>query len=447
VASHEPFRFKDIAGLSAKVEALGLAIPMDTDLAPLLQPVSAAGLRVPNALVIHPMEGCDAEPDGSPGPLGLRRYERYARGGAGMIWFEATAVVPEGKGNARQLVLHEGNVASFQALVQQVRSQSADEFGSEHRPVNILQLTHSGRYSKPDNRRAPVIAFRHPELDALFGLPADYPVISDDELEALEDRFVAVARLAQEAGFDGVDIKATHGYLGSELLAGHTRTGRYGGPFENRVRFLVNTVRKVKQTVPGLTVGVRLGVIDGMVYPYSWGMDKHNTGKMDLEEPTRLARMLRDEGVTLINVTAGNPYYANYFTRPSDRQTRGVTTPPEHPLEGIARLMEIGRTMQAAVPDAAIVGTGYSWLRQYFPYVAAGVLSRRWATLIGVGREAFAYPSFARDLLFKGALERGRVCITCSKCSQLLRDGGQVGCVVRDARLYVPIYREYCDPK
>ncbi|WP_028307018.1 hypothetical protein [Desulfitibacter alkalitolerans] len=63
-------------------------------------------------------------------------------------------------------------------------------------------------------------------------------------------------------------------------------------------------------------------------------------------------------------------------------------------------------------------------------------------SLAGVGRMAFAYPDFAKDLMEKGRLEKSKVCTACSKCTQIMRDGGRTGCVIRDSEVYLPIYKE-----
>lgn len=446
MATHEKFRFKSLAKLVEKIEDCGLEeeIRLDEDLSPLARPVDIGGLTAPNSLGIHPMEGCDGTADGSPDALTIRRYERFAAGGAGLLWFEATAVVPEGRANPRQLWIHEGNVGRFASLVQRAGEVSRREFGEGFRPVSVLQLTHSGRYSRPVDRPAPIIVFRHPLLDPKHKLPDDYPVISDGELEALEESFVQAARLAWQAGFQAVDVKATHGYLGAELLAGHTRPGRYGGSFENRTRFLLDVVDRIREELPELLVAVRLGATDCLDYPYSWGTDEEHPGREKLEEPARLARLLYQHGVRLMNVTAGNPYFKAHITRPFDQSLRGMDPPEEHPLEGVARLFRAGRTIQQAVPEMVVMGTGYSWLRQFFPNAAAANLKAGWCRIAGLGRESLAYPDFARDILREGALDPRKLCTSCSKCTQLMRDNGMAGCVSRDGSVYAPLYKQYC---
>ena len=186
------------------------------------------------------MEGFDAAPDGSPQELTFRRYRRYAAGGAGLIWFEATAILHEARSNPAQLYLHRGNVDVYRRLVEETRRAAREAFGRE--PILIVQLTHSGRYSKPAGVPVPLIAHHSAVLDPLHKLPADYPLVTDDYLDRLQDTYVEAARLAAEAGFDGVDIKSCHRYLLSELLASFTREGKYGGSFENRTRMLRETL-------------------------------------------------------------------------------------------------------------------------------------------------------------------------------------------------------------
>src|SRR5512135_1554115 len=210
---HQPFHFHSLQELGERIADLELDLKTSDDLSPLFEPATAAGLRLPNRLVVLPMEGCDARPDGSPAELTFRRYRRFAAGGAGVLWFEATAVVEEGRANPRQLRLHPGSAAAFASLVEEAHRAAKEALGDAHRPFLVLQLTHSGRYSRPGRRPAPIIAHHSPYLDPLQQLPPDYPVISDSELEQLEDRYVEAAALAQRAGFDAVDIKACHRYL------------------------------------------------------------------------------------------------------------------------------------------------------------------------------------------------------------------------------------------
>lgn len=179
-----------------------------------------------NAMAIHPMEGCDSTLDGNPDELTWRRYERFALGGAKLLWFEATAIREDGRANARQLWIHEGNVDEYARLHARMIQLHEDKFGSTDDLLIPIQLTHSGRYSYPKR----IIFYHNPVIDQKTATPADYPVFSDAEMEALEDQYIVGAKLAWRAGFRAIDLKVTHGYLLAEMLGARAgRDGQYAG--------------------------------------------------------------------------------------------------------------------------------------------------------------------------------------------------------------------------
>lgn len=446
---HTRFHYDSLEELESEVADLNLPLIFDRDLAPLSRKVKVLGFETPNSLGIHPMEGCDGTADGKPGELTFRRYQRFAAGGAGLIWFEATAVVPEGRANPRQLLAVKANTGALADLLQKATEAGIANFGTGHRFLPVIQLTHSGRYSKPEGKPRPIIAQHNPFLDPGMGIDSTYPVITDDELERLEDEYVRAAGVAYEAGFPIVDIKACHRYLISELLGSHLRSGRYGGSFENRTRFLLNIVAKIKDKYgDNLKIATRLNVWDAMPYPYGWGVGRETEGQEpgplqpDLTEIKRLLKELILKGVGLVNITLGNPYYNPHFNRPYDQPAFGLKLPEEHPLVGVARMFTMVSELQQTYPEVVFMGTGYSWLRQFAGNAAAANLRLGRHQIAGFGREAFAYPDFARDLLEKGELNRDKLCIACSKCTDIMRNNGMTGCVVRDASVYAPIYRQ-----
>ena len=447
------FDFSSVDEFTRLCRRLGAPIDTAQDTSILREAVQAGSLNIPNSLAVHPMEGCDGDRSGKPGQLTLRRYERFAAGGAGLIWGEATAVVPEGRANPRQLWLHDESRNAFAAMVGLIRAAAAHELGTRQRPILVAQLTHSGRYSKPDGAPAPIIAVRDPYRDPLSPEPTptgdrpskiadDSAIVTDEYLDLLIDKYVHAARLAFEAGFDAVDIKACHGYLINELLSAHTRKGRYGGSFENRTRLLLAVIDRIREEFgEDKPITMRLGVYDGIPYPYGWGVDKKDFARPDLGEPLKLIKELHRRGVRLISITAANPYYNPHVNRPFNLPIQGGYHEPEHPLAGVQRLIHLTGKIQHAFPDMAVVGTGYSWLRHLMGNVAAAAKAKHLVTIVGVGRMAFAYPDFARDLLTTGALDPRKVCVGCSACTQIMRDGGMTGCVVRDNRVYGPIFQ------
>lgn len=436
ILGHQTFKYKSLNELREDIDRLNIDLPISEDLNVLKEPIRLGDREVPNRLTIHPMEGADGTAEGKPDELTFRRYNRFASGGAGLLWLEASAVVDEGRANPRQLYICEENKDEFKRLLEQIHRTAEEELG--RRPYTVVQLTHSGRYSRPVDKPAPIIAAENPYLDKF--LSHNYRVITDDELKELEDSFVEGAVLAKEIGFDAIDIKSCHRYLISELLSAFTRDGEYGGNFENRTRFLINVVDKVQDRLgDSLDISLRLNAYDAIPYPYGFGVSKEDVNIPDLTEPIRLVKLLSDRGIKLINITTGNPYYNPHVNRPYDI---GPYVPIEHPLEGVARMLNVIREIQMAVPDMAVISTGYSWLRHLAPYVAAGGIEEGWFKLAGFGRQAFAYPDFARDVLDRGAMDPKRCCISCSKCTEIMRDGGRTGCVIRDAKTYAPIYRK-----
>jgi 2,4-dienoyl-CoA reductase-like NADH-dependent reductase (Old Yellow Enzyme family) len=435
------FSFNSLEELISESQSLGLKLHFSNNIELLKRKVDIGGFTAPNSMAIHPMEGCDGERNGSPGELTKRRYDRFSKGGAGLIWFEAVAVVPEGRANPRQLWIYENNLSEFQKLHEIMIQNAHQEFGKDFTPLCIMQLTHSGRYSKPESQPAPVIACHNPFLDGAQKIAADMAVITDSELEKLEDEYVKAAILAQRAGFDGVDVKGCHRYLNSELLSAYTRKGNYGGSFEGRTRFLLNIVDKIRDRLgEKFLITTRLNIYDGIPYPYGWGVDKENDKKYDLEEPIKLVKILNQKGAQLINLTMGNPYYNPHINRPYDK---GAYVPPEHPLVGVERMVNGIGEVQKAVPGITVVGTGYSWMRHFSPYLAAGMIEKGYASMIGYGREGFAYPDFARDIVQNGSMSKNKCCIVCSKCTDLMRAGGTTGCVIKDSKTYAPLYNQF----
>ncbi|HOL30410.1 MAG TPA: hypothetical protein PK052_00375 [Anaerohalosphaeraceae bacterium] len=424
-------------------------IDVQNDISILSEPVQAGVLCIPNSFAIHPMEGADGNTDGTPSPLTFRRYQRFAAGGAGLIWVEAIAVVPEGRSNSHQLWIHKENKKAFSELIYLIRRTANDSIGSKHRPVMVAQLTHSGRYSRPKDCPEPMILQSDPYRDALCpmpvpaanyasALPPDKTVLVDDEyLDNLQWKYIEAAKLAFDAGFDAVDIKACHGYLISELLSSRCRQGKYGTTFENRSRFLLEVIDKIHQNLGAdCPISCRLGFYDAIPYPYGWGVSHDDFSKADLDEPKKLMGLLVQRGVRLFNFTIGNPYLNPHLGRPFNRSATDGYISPEHPLKGVERMITLAGELQKCYPDAVFVGTGYSWLGPMMGYAGAAAKALGKSKMIGVGRMAFAYPDFAKDLLNKGTLEENKVCIACSGCSQLLRRGLPTGCIIRDSSFY-----------
>ena len=422
---------------------LNTNLPFDDDISVLGESYKIGNKTVPNRLACQAMEGCDGTADGRPDELTKRRYKRFANGGAGIIWFEATAVLEEGRANPRQLYITEDNMDSFKAQVEEIKESALKSNGYE--PIVIMQATHSGRYSKPQGTPAPIIAYNNPIFEK--DNPIDKSRIATDEyLDRVGEALIKGARLAEQAGFDGVDIKCCHRYLNSELLSAYERDGRYGGSLENRTRLLRESVKgAVENCSKDFIVSSRLNVYDGFPYPYGFGVATDGSLDFDTTEPEWLIKELYSYGVRLLNITMGNPYFNPHVNRP---YAQGGYEAPEHPLCGVSRVLGGTARLKELVPEMAIICSAVSYLGVAAPNVVAAYIKNNKFDFAGFGRTIFANPNFANDILKNGGFDKNKLCLCCSKCTEIMRKpGGTPGCVIRDRDIYMPIYKELCGGK
>ncbi len=422
---------------------LGTGLPFEQDTEILKTPLNICGKTVPNRLVCQAMEGCDGTADGSPDTLTKRRYERFAKGGAGLIWFEATAVMEEGRANPRQLYINENNIDNFKRQVEEIKETAFKTNGYE--PIVIMQATHSGRYSKPNGTPEPLIVYNNPIFEKDNPISSDR-IVTDEYLDRVGDALVNGATLAEKAGFDGVDIKCCHRYLNSELLSAYNRKGRYGGSFENRTRLLRESIKgAIDSCSKDFIVSSRLNVYDGFHYPYGFGVSENGGTDFDITEPDRLIKELYKLGVRILNITMGNPYFNPHVNRP---YAQGGYEPPEHALKGVARILKGTAKLKELNPQMAIICSAVSFLGVAAPNVVSAFIRDNKFDFAGFGRTIFAYPDFAKDILKNGKMDKNKICICCSKCTEIMRTpGGTPGCVIRDKDIYLPIYKGLCGGK
>ena len=381
-----------------------------------------------NRVVIQPMEGCDCHEDGSPSEFTEKKYIQFAKSGAGIIWFEANAVCPEGCTNIRQMRLTDENLPKFKALTEKIRETAMREVG--YTPLLFLQLTHSGRQSIH-----PMIAYRNPVYEETR--PAtDAQIVTDEYLAALSAQFAHSAQLAETAGFDGVDVKCCHGYLMAELLSAYSRPGNYGGSFENRTRCFLDCVRAVKRAVSeDFIVVTRLGVSDMVPKPYGFGTTE--TGELDLTESKQLIGKLIECGIEILNITLGNPYYNPHVNRPF---RVGAYKAPERPEVGMKRFYNVEKEIKAAFPQLKIVASGISYYRETLMQEAESMLRDNVCDFVGFGRSSLAYPSFYKDYLEK-KFDAKKCCVACSKCTFLMRAKSISGCATFN-EYYKKLYKD-----
>jgi 2,4-dienoyl-CoA reductase-like NADH-dependent reductase (Old Yellow Enzyme family) len=457
--------FRTAAELAAHIKRLGWELPFDEAILSAPDSPLAAPFRLPwhkgwrevgNRFAVQPMEGWDAQPDGTPSDLTRRRWLRFARSGAKLIWgCEAVAVLPEARANPRQLLLNEQTAPALAELRRQMVVAHHARFGEIRDLIIGLQLTHSGRFCRPreETRLEPIIAYRHPILDARYPASASAPPVSDAEVARIVEAFGRAARLAQESGFDFVDLKHCHGYLGHEFLSAYHRPGPYGGSFENRTRFLRELVGIVRASAPALEIGIRLSAYDSIPFvadaqtgrgvpvqapsqlPYTWGfgVNVQNPTQPDLAEAKLLLALLLSLNVRLVNISAGSGYYSPHLVRPALFPPWDAYPPPEDPLAGATRLWVTAAELKKSAPDLVFVSSGATYFQDYLPHFAQAVLRAGWTDFVGLGRMMLAYPEFPAEVLEKGRLDRKKICRTFSDCINAPRQGLVSGCYPLDS--------------
>lgn len=442
--------------------SLGLNIPCDDAIAtgatsPLAQPIADVkinGKRIGNRIAIQPMEGWDGTTTGGTTDETRRRWQRFGESGAKLIYGgEAMAVRPDGRANPNQLIIapeNQKDIAELRQILIAAHKGSTDDLAIG------FQLTHSGRFCKPTDkfRMEPRVAYRHPILDRKFNVTSDAQVFTDAEIEQLIQKYIEAAHLAADIGADFVDIKHCHGYLLHEFLSARTRPGKYGGSFENRTRIL----REIVAGIGGkINIAVRLSAFDFVPFkpdpaqsqpgklgpgipeefspPYhsGFGTKADNPTQYDLAETFQFVRLCADLGVKILNLSAGSPYYNPHIQRPAAYPPSDGYQPPEDPLIGVARQMEVVRQIKAqAPPGMVILGSAYSYLQEYLPHVAQAAVREGWTDMIGLGRMVLAYPTLFADAFQNGAVSTKFICRTFSDCTTGPRNGMISGCYPLD---------------
>jgi len=455
-------RLKDAQSFRKYTESLGIDLPFDEtlqvgDQAPLAQPyVLKNGRKIGNRFCVLPMEGWDGTTEGLPTEFTKRRWQNFGRSGAKLIWGgEAVAVRHDGRANPNQLMIQDHTLSGLDDLRTSLVAIHQEQFGSTDDLYIGLQLTHSGRFARPNvkTRLEPKILYHHPLLDKIFDVDPDLPVLTDAEIEDLIAEYVRAAKQASELGFDFVDIKHCHGYLGHEFLSSYSRPGKYGGSFENRTRFLREIVAGIRSAAPDLGIGVRVSSFDFPPfrpdednvgrpqeyfddqgrYPYAFGGDPDHPLEIKRDEMFALMEMLKSLDIELVNLSCGSPYYNPHVIRPAYFPPSDGYLPPEDPLVGVARHINNAAAIKAKFPDMVVVGSGYSYLQEWLPKVGQHTVNNRMVDFVGIGRMVLSYPEMPADVLAGNPLARKRICRSFSDCTTAPRNGMISGCYPLDA--------------
>ncbi len=449
--------FKTVQDFSAYLKDEGIDIGLVDEVpgnnsSALAQKAECYGRTIGNRWSILPMEGWDCEDDGSPSEFTRRRWLRFATSGAKLIYgTEAAAVMHTGRSNPQQLTVAPHTAAALKKMNEEMHQAHKEKFGRDDDLMIGLQLTHSGRYSHPNkaDKLESVTAYAHPLLDIKFH-NSQANVVSDEEIPEIVENFVRAAKIAQDAGFDFVDIKQAHGYLGHEFLTAFDRPGKYGGSFENRTRFFREIAERIRNEVPGMNISARFSIFDIMPFikgedgvgcpmewngPYKYAFGGDGTGmNMDpeLTEPVKFVKLMQEYGVELICATIGSPYYNVHMQRPAYYPVSDGYLMPENPLYNVSRHIKAVSELRKRCPGLLVVGSGYTCLQEYLPNAAEYAVANNETDFVGIGRMVLSYPDICDDVLAGRTLDRCRICRTFGDCTSAPRNGMISGCYPLD---------------
>lgn len=440
---------------------LGVTLRFDEDVesgpqAPLAQPYPLQdGKVIGNRFAVLPMEGWDGTRDGLPTEYTERRWTNFGKSGAKLIWgCEAIAVRHDGRANPNQLIVQDSTLKGIEQIYNKLVSTHKERYDTTDDLLVGMQLTHSGRFARPNEktRLEPMILYHHPVLEEIYNVDPDLPVLTDAQIEGIIAEFPRAAKQAQELGFDFVDIKHCHGYLGHEFLSAYSRPGPYGGSFENRTRFLREIVSGIRSEAPGMRIGVRISAFDmppfrpdesgigepriieneNGEYPYGFGADPKDPMQAKLDETFQFIALLKSLDIELVNLSAGSPYYNPHMQRPAYFPPSDGYQPPEDPLVGVARQINTHARIKEKFPEMAMVGTGYSYLQEWLPNVGQYNVRNGLIDFVGLGRMILSYPGLPADVLAGKELDRKHICRTFSDCTTAPRNGMISGCFPLD---------------
>jgi len=377
--------------------------------------IQIGGKTAPSRIVYQPTESNNSTLAGQPTEVTFRKYEALAQGAPGIIHVESIDVTPHTQARSNRMVITDETVKGYKELVKRIRRINSTS-------LIIFQLSHAGRLSDP--------AFKPPV--AVYQRPGgNLPILTTEEIQEARDQFIYAAFLCWKAGADGVDFKQAHGFLGDDFLhPANNRPDQYGGSFENRTRFFMETYKGMRKAigVDEFIIGSRISPFEGI--PGGCGTTDKNGLVEDLTEMKKFVKIMESEGIDFINVSAGYAAANLELLLPTDLYP-----------EGVPRLFGWTRMIKEAV-SIPVIGSGYSYLKdgknnlfvedeekKSLLYFGEENIKEGFVDMIGVGRQSIADPLFARKVL-ENKISEVNWCTTCSGCGILLGNNKPIGCTV-----------------
>jgi 2,4-dienoyl-CoA reductase-like NADH-dependent reductase (Old Yellow Enzyme family) len=386
---------------------------------PLAQHIRIGNKTATNRFVMNAMECCDSDELGNPTAATYERYTNLFQGESGIIVLEAITVGYENRSRQFQLSIMPHNQKPLEQFVSQMRKVN-------DKPLLIFQLTHSGELSHTAFSKRVCVK-------PLPGFGGD--LLSEDDVDKIIDQFVLSAKIAHDAGADGVDLKLCHGYLGSQILRPYNdRNWKYGGPWEKRRQFAYNLIEKVTAAVndKNFLIGSKVSFWEG--FPGGQGSAGPDTAIIDLTEPLDLVKGLEERGASFIIQSAGSP---------------SITLALSQPDKSIPDQVYLHHTFSKAGKDvlkkAVMIGSAYSVFNKGNNKLQARNKEENttffWGNknvkdgvtdMIALGRQSLADPLLPKKYL-EGKEDEIKWCTACDNCIEFLIRQKNVGCATYNA--------------
>ncbi len=364
----------------------------------LLTPARIGSLEIPNRIVMPPMTTRTADEEGYVTDDTVAYYLARAQGGVGLITVEMASPEKAGRHRRREIGIYDDRfVPGLTRLIDAIHRAGAKA---------SIQLGHGGGHTRRDIcGETPIApsAIPHPVYETTLEtiVPEE---MTKARIEAVIAAHAAAAGRARKAGFDCVEIHASHGYLISQFHAPfeNRRTDMYGGSLENRARFGLEVLRAVKAAVAEMPVVYRLSVED--FFP----------GGLPFSEGRQIAVWAAQAGADALHVTAGH-----YRSLPSAQIVLPPMTFPD------ALFLDLAAAVKKLV-GVPIIAVG----RLGDPAIATEAVAAGKADFIALGRALIAEPRWVEKLTRAEPIRR---CLACNTCINEMRGGAAIGCVVNAA--------------
>ena len=390
----------------------------------IFEPLKIKNKTMPNRFFSQAMEANDGENGGQPAERAFNRYIELAKGNWGGVSIEATSIIETSLARKNGFVINKKNLDSFKRLVESYRKYNDKSF-------LVLQISHSGERSGSFSEIVTLTPGNPGKRD-----PAP-KYLSDSEIEGIKERFVQATLLTEEAGIDGIDFKMCHGYFAGEIIRpSNIREGKWGGSFENRTRFLKETIGEIKSGLRSkdFVLGSRFSMFEGI--PGGCGTMGPDEIVEDLSEMLDVVRIMDTLGMDYANVSAGVPALTGMITRPVETSKLLVL----HQLRYAKAVKDLVNKENLSLK---VIGSAYSTYKDEAPAIMDEMLSKDYVDACGFGRQSFADPLMPKKL---AAGELINWCVLCSGCAKLMIAQMQDGCIVYND-YYKEVNKHYSAPK